>query len=94
MTGLAVMAIKWIVPNVSRDLRERIRREAYVTNEIIIQTELLKSHGKLNLPSDEEKDSLPYIDRSETSDVPLLRGESKSYTESDDVNTGDITDGK
>ena len=39
------MAIKWIVPNINRDLRDKIRREAYVTNEIIIRTELLKAKG-------------------------------------------------
>jgi hypothetical protein len=43
------MAIKWFVPTVSRDLRDRMRREAYVTNEIIIRTELLKAQGKLNV---------------------------------------------
>ena len=43
------MAIKWLVPSVSRDLRDRMRREAYVTNEIIIRTELLKAQGKLNV---------------------------------------------
>ena len=86
------MAIKWIVPSVSRDLRERIRREAYVTNEIIIRTELLKAQGKLNLSCDEEKDTL--VLESQTSDMPLLQGETKSYSECDDVNTGDVTDGK
>ena len=41
------MTIKWIVPSMSREMRDRIRREAYVTNEIIIRTELLKAKGKL-----------------------------------------------
>ena len=45
--ALAVMTIKWIVPSMSREMRDRIRREAYVTNEIIIRTELLKAKGKL-----------------------------------------------
>ena len=49
VVALAVMAIKLIIPNVSSDLKERIRREAYLTNEIIIRTELLKAKGKLNL---------------------------------------------
>ena len=49
------MAIKWLVPSVSRDLRDRMRREAYVTNEIIIQTELLKAQGKLNVMNNVEE---------------------------------------
>ena len=43
------MAIKWLVPSVSRDLRDRMRREAYVTNEIIIRTELLKAQGTIHI---------------------------------------------
>ena len=49
------MAIKWLVPSVSRDLRDRMRREAYVTNEIIIRTELLKAQGKLNVMNNVEE---------------------------------------
>ena len=41
------MAIKWMIPEMSRDMRDKIRRESYVTNEIIIRTELLKAKGKL-----------------------------------------------
>ena len=43
--ALVVMAIKWIVPNVKSDIEERCRREAYVTNEVIIRSELLKAKG-------------------------------------------------
>ena len=53
------MAIKWLVPSVSRDLRDRMRREAYVTNEIIIRTELLKAQGKLNVMKNEEETPKP-----------------------------------
>lgn len=49
--GLSVMAIRWMIPSVSRDLRDRIRRESYLTNEIIIKTELLKAKGLLKLDS-------------------------------------------
>lgn len=55
--ALSVMAIKWIVPNMSGDIRERIRREAYLTNEIIIRTELLKAKGQLNLEEIMDPDS-------------------------------------
>ena len=43
--ALVVMAIKWIVPNVKSDIEDRCRREAYVTNEVIIRSELLKAKG-------------------------------------------------
>ena len=37
VVALSVMAIKLIIPNMSTDLKERVRREAYLTNEIIIR---------------------------------------------------------
>ena len=40
-----VLAIKWIVPNLNSDIEDRCRREAYVTNEVIIRSELLKAKG-------------------------------------------------
>ena len=43
--ALVVMAIKWIVPNLNSDIEDRCRREAYITNEVIIRSELLKSKG-------------------------------------------------
>lgn len=43
--ALVVMAIKWIVPNLYSDIEDRCRREAYVTNEVIIRSELLKAKG-------------------------------------------------
>ena len=43
--ALVVMAIKWIVPNIHSEVEHRYRREAYVTNEVIIRSELLKSKG-------------------------------------------------
>ena len=40
-----VLAIKWIVPNLHSEIEDRCRREAYVTNEVIIRSELLKAKG-------------------------------------------------
>ncbi len=45
VVGVSVMALKWVVPSMAMDLRQRIRREAYLTNEIIIRNELLKAKG-------------------------------------------------
>ena len=76
------MAIKWLVPSVSRDLRDRMRREAYVTNEIIIRTELLKAQGKLNVMNNVEENP----NELETEDTSFLQDDNKSFT--DGINTG------
>jgi hypothetical protein len=33
------MAVQWLIPDTSRRLRDEIRKEAYLTNEIIIHQE-------------------------------------------------------
>ena len=40
------MVVEWIIPDVPYKLKERIRREAYVTNEIIVNTELMRARGE------------------------------------------------
>ncbi|XP_076079215.1 anoctamin-1-like [Mytilus galloprovincialis] len=42
ITGL----IAWLIPDVPAQLKVQIRREAYISNEIIIKTELLRAQGK------------------------------------------------
>lgn len=88
VVALSVMFIKWIIPNMSADLRERIRRETYLTNEIIIRTELLRAAGKLSEDGSsigEAGDMKPEeMDDERTS---IIRSRF-SRTE-----TGDITDG-
>lgn len=79
------MAIKWIVPNMSRDLRERMRREAYATNEIIIRTELLKAQGKLFVTDDHTTIN----DETE----PLIN-DGFELRERKPSETGDVTDGR
>ena len=49
-----------IIPNMSTELRERVRREAYLTNEIIIRTELLKAKGELHLNRELSKRELEF----------------------------------
>lgn len=36
---LVMIIVKWCIPDVPAELRDEIRREAYITNEIIIQQE-------------------------------------------------------
>ena len=39
------MMIRWIIPDVPHKLSERIRQEAYLTNEIIIKQEMIRARG-------------------------------------------------
>lgn len=38
--------VEWIIPDVSRKLNDRIKREAYRTNEIIIKHEMERAKSK------------------------------------------------
>jgi hypothetical protein len=43
-----IIIIKWCIPDIPGDLKDRIRREAYITNEIIIKQETIRAqHGYL-----------------------------------------------
>ncbi|XP_070190756.1 anoctamin-4-like isoform X3 [Littorina saxatilis] len=37
--------ISWLIPDMPTMLREQIRRENYITNEIVLRTELQRAHG-------------------------------------------------
>lgn len=38
-----MILVRWCIPDMSQDLRDQIRREAYITNEIIIKQETLRA---------------------------------------------------
>ncbi|KAH9525293.1 Anoctamin-3 [Bulinus truncatus] len=38
--------ISWLIPDVPTILKEQIHREAYITNEIVLKTELKRAHGE------------------------------------------------
>ena len=40
------MAIRMLIPNMASDMKERIRREAYLTSEIMIRMDLLRATGQ------------------------------------------------
>jgi len=99
--ALSVMAIKVLIPNTSSELKERIRREAYLTNEIIIRTELLKAKGQLGTNEEGQGDGWKEGEDGESEDSACLarkrrRRWSLERKESgfERVDTGDITDGK
>lgn len=39
VVSFVMMAVQWLIPDTSRHLRDKIRKEAYLTNEIIIDQE-------------------------------------------------------
>jgi hypothetical protein len=40
-----MIVVHWCIPNISSRLRDQIRQEAYITNEIIIRQETLRARG-------------------------------------------------
>lgn len=43
--ALVMIIVRWCIPDIPVDLRDQIRREAYITNEIIIKQETLRATG-------------------------------------------------
>lgn len=43
VVALVMILIRWCIPDISCKLHNRIRREAYITNEIIIHQEALRA---------------------------------------------------
>ncbi|XP_011697845.1 PREDICTED: anoctamin-1 isoform X2 [Wasmannia auropunctata] len=46
IVALVMILIRWCIPDMSSKLRNRIRREAYITNEIIIHQETQRACGR------------------------------------------------
>lgn len=40
--------VRWAIPDMSAELRDQIRREAYITNEIIIKQEAERARQQNN----------------------------------------------
>lgn len=44
-----MILVRWCIPDMSVELRDQIRREVYITNEIIIEQEARRARfGKFN----------------------------------------------
>lgn len=52
VVAITIMAIKLAIPDISAKLKYRIRREAYITKEIIIRTERMKTGANVRSKSD------------------------------------------
>lgn len=46
VVALVMILVRWCIPDMSQKLRNKIRREVYVTNEIIIHQEALRAHAR------------------------------------------------
>ncbi|XP_014471955.1 PREDICTED: anoctamin-1 isoform X2 [Dinoponera quadriceps] len=46
IVALVMILVRWCIPDMSPKLRDKIRREAYVTNEIIIHQEALRAQAR------------------------------------------------
>ncbi|XP_055600818.1 anoctamin-1 isoform X2 [Uranotaenia lowii] len=43
IVAVVMILVRWCIPDMSQELRDQIRREAYITNEIIIKQETLRA---------------------------------------------------
>lgn len=44
--AIVMLLVRWLIPDVSGELRDQIRREAYITNEIIIKQEAKRANSQ------------------------------------------------
>ena len=44
---MVMILVRWCIPDMPVELRDQIRREVYITNEIIIQQETLRARALL-----------------------------------------------
>jgi hypothetical protein len=45
VVALVMIVVRWCIPDMSSRLHDQIRREAYITNEIIIQQEAMRARS-------------------------------------------------
>jgi len=51
VVSLVTLAVDWLIPDISRKLKDEMKKEAYLTNEIIIRQELLRARRRSKSPS-------------------------------------------
>ena len=47
VVSIMMMAVQWLIPDMSRKLRDEMRKEAFLTSEIIITQERKRAQGML-----------------------------------------------
>lgn len=58
LVAVVMIFVRWCIPDMPHELRDQIRREAYITNEIIIKQETMRARSEANKAiKDEDGDS-------------------------------------
>jgi len=68
IVALVMIFIRWCIPDMSAKLRNRIRREAYITNEIIIHQEALRAYERSETNGIEPRIAKTYVVANESAD--------------------------
>lgn len=63
-----MILVRWCIPDISRKLRDRIRREMYITNEIIIHQERLRACERPEVNDVESRIAQTYVVANESAD--------------------------
>lgn len=64
-----MILVRWCIPDISPKLRDKIRREAYLTNEIIIHQEALRARNeRLETDDVEPRITQTYVVANESAD--------------------------
>lgn len=48
LVAVVMIFVRWCIPDMAHELRDQIRREAYITNEIIIKQETVRARNEAN----------------------------------------------
>ncbi|XP_060518729.1 anoctamin-4 isoform X2 [Cylas formicarius] len=81
---VVMIVVKWCIPDLPGELRDRIRREAYITNEIIIKQEALRAqHGNPLAAGDADRENLRNINEAPSTPQQWDRLISKSLSGSE-----------
>ncbi|KAJ8915650.1 hypothetical protein NQ315_003434 [Exocentrus adspersus] len=78
-----MIIVKWCIPDVPEKLRDQIRREAYITNEIIIKQETIRAQNGHLYVSPKKKEKLRNINEAPSSPEQWDRLISKSLSGSE-----------
>ncbi|KAK2583391.1 hypothetical protein KPH14_009379 [Odynerus spinipes] len=69
VVALVMILVRWCIPDMSPKLRDKIRREAYITNEIIIHQEALRASARSHTGTEEAQNYVLKVHGSPVSPV-------------------------
>ncbi|XP_073982861.1 anoctamin-1-like [Rhodnius prolixus] len=73
-----VIMVEWCIPDVPRKLKEQIRRETFITNEIIIHEEAKRTRGYKGLPLFSSSSSLILEEQNEPPNQSISNSKNKN----------------